>query len=431
MSTTTKSRSALTTFGLLTIGLGLSGGALLGCGDDTAVALDGGGSDGSMTLDATKDSAKDSASPPDTSTGSDTSTGPDTTVGPDGSPGVDASDGGAVADGGDGGAAPEGGDGGDAEAGPAANIVIADQYNNRVIEIDRAGHVVWQFGDGKAVPGPTSVIGPNDSERLPNGQTLIAGTGDPSPAHSLACIALDAGTAGCPDNRVILVDRDGGIVWQYDQLNVPVFAAMLPTGNVLIADQGNNRIVEVTSDGGIAWQYGAFDGGLNSPNSAQRLTSGNTVIADEGAGRVIEIAADGGIVWEYRATTADGGPVTGTAPAFASRLPNGNTLITDQGTNLVSEVTPAKTVAWSYDTTDPRVDSGVTPVPTRAVRLANGHTLISNQFYHQVIEIDNSTPPKIVFTYGQLGVPGSGAGQLFGPYDAKQIGDFTGLTLPQ
>ena len=28
------------------------------------------------------------------------------------------------------------------------NILIADQFNNRVIEVDPAGHIVWQFGEG-------------------------------------------------------------------------------------------------------------------------------------------------------------------------------------------------------------------------------------------------------------------------------------------
>jgi hypothetical protein len=28
------------------------------------------------------------------------------------------------------------------------NILVADQFNNRVIEVDPAGHIVWQFGEG-------------------------------------------------------------------------------------------------------------------------------------------------------------------------------------------------------------------------------------------------------------------------------------------
>jgi hypothetical protein len=60
--------------------------------------------------------------------------------------------------------------------------------------------------------------------------------------------------------------------------------------------------------------------------------------------------------------------------------------------------------------------------------LLNGDTLISDQFNNRVIEV---TPGgKIVFQQGMTNVGGDGFNQLNGPYDAKQIGDFTGLTPP-
>ena len=52
------------------------------------------------------------------------------------------------------------------------NVLIADQFNNRVIEVDGLGHIVWSFGNGSSVPGPTSVVAPNDAERLPSGKKL-------------------------------------------------------------------------------------------------------------------------------------------------------------------------------------------------------------------------------------------------------------------
>jgi hypothetical protein len=325
-----------------------------------------------------------------------------------------------------------------AEAGPPGNVVIADQYNNRVIEVDSQGHIVWTFGDGKAKPGPTSIVAPNDSERLRDGRTLIAGTGTGVGAGDPACDALDAGT--CIDNRVIIVAADGGIAWQYGDdagLNTPVCSVMLPNGNVLITDQGNARIIEVTPQKTIAWQYGPIlaDGGtlLSNPNSAERLDGGHTLIADENNNRVIEVDDAGAIVWQY-GQTPDAGALSGVA--FASRLPNGNTLITDANNNRIVEVTAQGNVAWVYYTasrstssTAAPVDGGnPAPIPTRAVRLASGNTLISDQFNHQVIEVDATG--HVVFSYGQLNVAGNGAGQLSGPYDAKRIGDFTGLTPP-
>ena len=44
------------------------------------------------------------------------------------------------------------------------HILIADQFNNRIIEIDRATHaIVWQFGDGFDTPSASSIVGPNDA----------------------------------------------------------------------------------------------------------------------------------------------------------------------------------------------------------------------------------------------------------------------------
>ncbi len=332
----------------------------------------------------------------------------------------------------DGGTAQSGGDGGGVEG----DVLIADQYNNRVIEVTRLGQIVWSFGDGSSVPGPTSVVAPNDAERLPNGQTLISGTGTGAGTEP-ACPA-DGG--GCPDNRVIIVDdATHAIVWQYgpDGLASPVAATLVPTSggpHVLITDQGNARVIEIDhATMNIAWQFPPAQGAstaqtLNNPNSAERLANGNTLIADEGGNRVIEVKTDGTIVWQYPTTV---NPATLSGPAFASRLANGNTLISDSNNNRIVEVDGASppNVVLSYSTAM-RNPQNSTPLPTRAVRLANGDTLISDQFNDQVIEIDATPSHAIVFSYGQIGVGGAGAGQLNGPYDAKVVGDYTGLTSP-
>src|SRR5438445_7474126 len=94
------------------------------------------------------------------------------------------------------------------------NVLIADQFNNRVVEVDRHHHVVWHFGDGSSVPGPRSIVGTNDAERVGE-LTLIAGTGTPAGADP-SC----PDPSGCSDNRVILVNQAGRIVWSYGQAGV-------------------------------------------------------------------------------------------------------------------------------------------------------------------------------------------------------------------
>jgi hypothetical protein len=318
------------------------------------------------------------------------------------------------------------------------HILISDQFNNRVIEIDRSGNIVWHFGKGPTDLTATSIVGVNDAQRVGN-LTLMAGTGVPaaSPPFEVGC------DNGCADNRVILVNEEGTIVWQYGQfgvtgfgpneLNTPVQATFLPTGSVLITDQANDRIIDVSVlTHQIIWQYGttgvAGDGPdqLNGPNSAELLRNGHILISDQGNNRAIEVDRAKHIL---RTFTAGG---TASIVAFASRLKNGDTLLTDSGNSRIVEVDAHDSVVWEYFTnTDPA--SNPAPLPTRAVRLANGDTLISDQFNNRVFAVNHAK--AIVASYGQLNVAGfdpmnvSNSG-LNAPYDAKVVNDFTGLTPP-
>jgi outer membrane protein assembly factor BamB len=312
------------------------------------------------------------------------------------------------------------------------NILIADQFNNRVLEVNPAtNEILWRFGDGSSTAGPRTVVAPNDFQRIGE-VNLVAGTGAP-PGSEPTC------PNGCPDNRVMLINKIGHIVWQYGQagvtgsgfneLNTPVQNTYLPNGDILITDQGNQRVIEVNLAKQIVWQYGttgvpgAGANHLNNPNSAELLDNGHILIADESNNRVIEVNRNHQIQWHYgspKGTLLNGA-------AFASRLPSGNTLITDSNNNRIIEIAPGGKIVWQY-VTNTRPGSVPMPLPTRAVRLKTGNTLISDQFNHQVIEVDPSG--TIVFSQGQIAVPGTGFNELNAPYDAKVVGDYTGLTAP-
>jgi hypothetical protein len=328
-----------------------------------------------------------------------------------------------------------------------SNTIIADQFNNRVIEVDPRGNIVWHFGKGPSDFSPDSIIGTNDVERVGT-MTLMAGTGTPGGQPE----APDCtNSSGCLDNRVLLVDQTGRIVWQYgqfgvagsgpNQLSAPVQTTWIPGGHVLITDQANERIIEVTLNKRIVWQYGTsgVSGNgpeqLNNPNCALLLQNGHILICDENNNRAIEVTRDGKIVWQYGSgdpTISE--PVSGVA--FASRLQNGHTLITDSNHARIVEIDQNKRVVWQYFTnTSPNSNQrgGTGPLPTRAVRLKNGNTLISDQYNHRVIEVNPAK--QIVHTFGKINSLGYNTGNvseggLNSPYDAKRIGDFTGLTPP-
>jgi hypothetical protein len=334
------------------------------------------------------------------------------------------------------------------------NTLIADQFNNRVIEVDPHGKIVWQFGKGPADFSKESIIGVNDAQRVGR-LTLMAGTGTPGGQPE----APDCtNPAGCPDNRVLLVNRRGNIVWQYGQfgpggngpgqLNTPVQNTWVPVddeqenkeasqnersipkGHVLITDQANGRIIEVrVSDKQIVWEYD----GLNNPNCAELLENGHILICDENNNQALEVTHTTPSTIVHTYTIAGGMLFSGVA--FASRLPNGHTLITDSNNNRIVETDEAGDVFFQYFTnTDPNSTQRSTgPLPTRALRLRNGNTLISDQYNHRVIEV--SPDFQIVRIFGKIATLGydthsvSGGG-LNSPYDAKRIRDYTGITPP-
>ena len=314
------------------------------------------------------------------------------------------------------------------------NILITDQFNNRVIEIDPAGDIVWEFGHGPGDIAASAIVGTNDAERIGN-LTLMSGTGIPAGATKNC-------KAGCADNRVLLVDQRGNIVWQYgkfgvtgagaDQLNTPVQNTYLTLSDgeahVLITDQGNNRIIEVRlSDKGIVWEYD----GLNSPNAAELLANGNVLISDENNNQALEVTHVYGSASSVVHTYTQAGGVPFNTVAFASRLPNGHTLITDAGNSRIVETDEAGDVFWLF-ITNTRAGSNAAPAPTRAVRLASGNTLISDQFNDQVIAVDSDG--NIVAAYGTINKPGfspnSALTKMNAPYSAYVIGDYTGTTPP-
>ena len=313
----------------------------------------------------------------------------------------------------------------------ANNVLIADQWNNRVIETTPSGAIIWSFGLGPNDFSTNSPISVNDAERVGD-YTLMANPGD-GPG------VIPQAPNGAVDNRVLLVDPAGKIVWQYGQfgqtgdgpnlLSVPVQCTFVPPFNVLITDQGNSRVIEVNYNKEIVWQYPGTDTNagdqLNAPNSAEMLANGHVLIADQGNNRALEVTSADEIVNTFTA----GGTVN--TLAFVSRLPNGNTLLTDAGNARIVEVNPNDQVVWQYFTTNTAPTDGTgamsvaAPQPTRAIRLANGDTLISDQLNNRVIRVDSSG--NILADYG-LPLPLNGD-TFSGGSAGILIGDNVGYSL--
>jgi hypothetical protein len=220
------------------------------------------------------------------------------------------------------------------------NMLITEFDNNRTIEIDSAGNIIWE---------KNGMTAPHDAERLPNGNTLITSYGD---------------------QFVIEVDSSGNIVWEMTGLNLPMDAERLSNGNTLITEFGGDCVIEVDSSDNIIWEIT----GLNDPFDAERLPNGNTLVVEcpypYGA-RVIEIDSIGNVVWNKSGLSG---------PVDADRLPNGNTLITEHVGKSVIEVDKSGIVVWAM--------TGLGH-PKDAERLPNGNTLIVETSGNRVIEVNN------------------------------------------
>ena len=110
------------------------------------------------------------------------------------------------------------------------HILIADQGNNRAIEVTRGDQIVRTFTAG----GTVNIVA--FASRLENGDTLLT----------------DAG-----NSRAVEVDANDNVVWQYiTNTDTNSVAAPLPTravrlrnGDTLISDQFNNRVIRVSPAG--------------------------------------------------------------------------------------------------------------------------------------------------------------------------------------
>ena len=186
-------------------------------------------------------------------------------------------------------------------------------------------------------------------------------------------------------NRLIELDADGKLVWEYKLPGISVIFQVLPDGHVLYAHGGNpTGVDEVDRDKKVVWTYVS-----KCPQvlGCQRLDNGNTLVAEQGPCRAVEVDPKGEVVHVT--------PMTTTEKEFhrqvrgVHKLADGHILAAHEGEGAVREYDPTGKVVWEY--------TGVENCG-EALRLANGNTLISCATQKRLIEV---TPAKeIVWEFG-------------------------------
>ncbi len=230
---------------------------------------------------------------------------------------------------------------------PNGNILF---HNGPVVkDVTPAKEIVWQY-ESKAKEGYTGRFSVHSFERLPNGLTMIAESGN---------------------QRLIEVDKDGKIVHQIPlTVDKPSggsdtrMVRSVPGGGYLVAHEADGKVREYDRQGKVVWEY-ALD--MNDQPAApgltghgvnvfgvKRLANGNTLIAGGNNNRVIEVDKSGKIVWSVESKDLPGiklAWVTG-----LDVLPNGNLIFGNSHAGpdnpQLIEVTRDKKVVWTFKNFD-------------------------------------------------------------------------------
>jgi RNA polymerase sigma factor (sigma-70 family) len=151
--------------------------------------------------------------------------------------------------------------------------------------------------------------------------TKLAALPIPPPLLGFTVIAAIA-DAQPSNSRVLEVDRNGKVRWQFDGLNYPMDAHVLPGNRVLISEHAGLRITERDFRGNILWQKNDLPA---QPNNVQRLANGNTFVCTRAG--LMEIDAAGKTVLDIKVDhpfaackTADGQMIYLTADGICIRL---------------------------------------------------------------------------------------------------------------
>ncbi len=196
--------------------------------------------------------------------------------------------------------------------------------------------IVWSYGhDGVAGSGPGYLNTPDDAYPLPNGDTLVADIFNER--------ILEISPAG----RIV---RQIGTTRVRRHDPPTAFAAPngdtpLPDGGILVTEIGGSWVDRLTPSGALAWSVRLK--GIYYPSDAQLLPNGDILVVDyHSPGAVAVFRRDGTLVWSYRVLSGAGRLEH---PSLAIRLPNGNYAVTDDDNNRVVVIDPAtKRIVWQY-----------------------------------------------------------------------------------
>jgi hypothetical protein len=280
-------------------------------------------------------------------------------------------------------------------------LLIADRGNGRLIIVNGAHTILWQFPTGGSLPKGQQ-FSADDAFISPDGRTIVAN----DEAHQVI-------------DRIDILSRR--VVWQYGHYNqmgagsgylhTPDDAYPLVNGNIVVADIRNCRILEISPAKQLVGHWGRAGScthnppaSFDNPNGDTPLADGGLLITEIGGSRVVRLSRTGRVVFDIHVPVA--------YPSDAQLDTKGNVLVVDYASpGAVLRVSPQGKVLWRYG---PTSGTGRLDHPSLAVMLPDGTIALNDDFRSRVIVIDPRTN-GIVWQYGRTDVGGRSPGHLLTP----------------
>lgn len=265
-------------------------------------------------------------------------------------------------------------------------LLAADRATGKMAIIDASGKTEWEYQNKHDV---------HDLHMLDNGNILT---------HISHTTIVEIN----PQKEIVWKYESKPKPGYSGKIEVHAFQR-LPEGTTMIAESGNSRIIEVNRAGEIVKEI-PLSVKKSHPHRdtrmVRKLDNGNYLVCHEGDGCVREYDPTGKVVWEYaldlggRPRSDGHGPEGHGLEVYgAVRLPNGNTLIAGGNNNRVIEVSPNKKLVWQLEQKElPNITlawvTTLQVLPNGNIILGNCHAGPDNP---QLIEITRDK--KVVWTF--------------------------------
>ncbi len=282
------------------------------------------------------------------------------------------------------------------------HLLIADRGNDRLLVVNPARELLWEYPSATKPPPPGGFYFPDDAFFFHKGTGIISNQEE---NHTIVQIAYPSGK----------------IIWQYGHpgkpgsapgyLNQPDDAYLLKNGEITVADAMNDRILFLSQSGTILGQIGTNGvavhnppTGIAYPNGDTPLANGDVLVSEINGSWISEYTPSGHLVWTLHLPTVN-------YPSDPQQLGPDLYLLADYdppAEGRILTIHRSGAIVWTYDAV---AGDAMLKKPSLAERLPNGIFLVNDDYRNRVVAID----PKyntIVWQYGLTDVSGTAPGLL-------------------